>query len=160
MLLVAMALALLVGSSPPARPCGAAVVHHRPNPSLGTLRVSRWIRVSSRTPGIVGVLFGGEQVGGRLALSAGGRNPFRGSNEKILWRFPARAAIGPDTTLAGRRLDGPGSFVEHLGEASSGQTPGRLFPSIVDVPRPGCWRLTLHTGRISGEAVALVRPPS
>jgi hypothetical protein len=155
-------LALLAGASAQARPvpgCAATVVHRTPNRGIGSLSGSRWIRLRSSTPGVFGVLFGGEVVGGRLALYAGGKNPFTGGNEKILWLVPRRARIGSDTRLVGRRLDSSGSFVEHLGEAGAGSTPGRDFPSIVDVPKAGCWRLTLRSGGLSAAAVALVRKP-
>jgi len=139
--------------------CRATVVHHTPNRALGTLSDSRWLRLDSRTAGMYGVLFGGEVVSGRLALYAGGKNPHTGGNEKILWLMPQRAKLGSEMRLVGRRLDAAGSFVEHLGWATSDDTPGQDFPSIVVVPRPGCWRLTLRSGRITGSVVALVRPP-
>jgi hypothetical protein len=155
---------LLGGSSThaqarPVSACAATVVHRAPNRQLGSLSRSRWIRLRSATPGVYGVLFGGEVVGGRLALYVNGRNPFTDGNEKILWLLPQKARLGSDTRLVGRRLDATGAFVEHLGEAGATSTPGRDFPSIVVVPKPGCWRLTLRSGPTSASAVALVRKP-
>jgi hypothetical protein len=83
---------------------------------------------------MVGVLFG-------YPLS---QPPADGRNNKILWvagpasprpRDPS-AAPGHDDLVIEARLDGTGEPVQR--RISGG--PG---PSIVDLPKPGCWRLTL-----------------
>ncbi len=57
---------------------------------------------------------------------------------KVLWlaRRPGQWLV-----VSGRRLDAAGSFSERWRTVGSGQ-----FPSIVVVPDPGCWRLSLRTG--------------
>ena len=60
-------------------------------------------------------------------------------NNKILWivRQPRQgSALVLDGTLAGS-----GSHVHVEQPADSG--PGEIYPSIIDVPVPGCWHFTL-----------------
>ena len=74
----------------------------------------------------------------RVLIAVGGGGP--GYNTKILWHFPgSRKRL----TIRGRRLDGSGSaeFVQQISRVGGG-----YFPSIVDVPTPGCWRVTVGTG--------------
>jgi hypothetical protein len=68
-------------------------------------------------------------------------------NPKILWVWlPARKGYRPTLTIRGERLDAPGSF--------SGSYQGwRDYPSFVDVPEAGCWRITVSTGNLSGRVV-------
>jgi hypothetical protein len=48
--------------------------------------------------------------------------------------------------MLGRRLDAPGSF--------SGTYKGfGDYPSYVNVPAPGCWRVTVTTGPARGSVV-------
>jgi hypothetical protein len=148
--------------------CSPTRVHHEPNPALGSLSGGRWIAARPFASRFVGYLWGGEEVGGRFALYAGGRNPVSGTSEKVLWIAPQDAPVGASLRLTGQRLRfNPrlrryepirGSFTQRFGAASSDQMPEQLFPSIVDVPRAGCWRLTLRTGRIYAVVVALVQP--
>ncbi len=77
----------------------------------------------------VGVLFG-------YPLRPGHPN---GRSNKILWivRLPRD---GSPLVVRGT-LAGGASTVTHSFEADSG--PGEIYPSIVDVPRAGCWHFTL-----------------
>jgi hypothetical protein len=76
---------------------------------------------------------------------------WRRGNEhpKVLWiaRRPTRA---PRITIVGRRLDAPGSFrrVEHAADGSPPQ-----YPSYVEIPAAGCWRVTVSAGRLRGSVV-------
>jgi hypothetical protein len=76
-------------------------------------------------------------------------DPARSEHPKVLWiaRRPTRV---PTIAIAGRRLDAPGSFrtVEH----SVGGTPPQ-FPSYVEIPAAGCWRVTVSAGRLRGSVV-------
>ncbi len=58
-------------------------------------------------------------------------------SNKVLWfvRFPR---LGSPLTMDGRR----GSAVTHYVK-SADSSPGEIYPSIVDVPSPGCWHFTL-----------------
>jgi len=117
--------------------CPATTVHYEPGP-VGT----PWLRVG----GVTANLF---YYGGRTLMDANvnqsdgaaiypdGRT-LDGAT-KILWRVPR--AAGATLTLTARRLDGDGSFTQRFPRRGRGQ-----FPSIVNVPQPGCWRLALRTG--------------
>jgi hypothetical protein len=66
--------------------------------------------------------------------------PTTGRNNKILWTARPAAGSGPDSAPGDlriqARLDGSGQVVTR-------EVPGGPGPSIVDMPRPGCWHLTL-----------------
>jgi hypothetical protein len=148
--------------------CPAALVHHEPNPALGTLSGGRWIATWPASNRIIGYLWGGEELNGRFAVYAGGQNPRSRTSEKVLWAAPEEAPAGPRLRIKGRRLRldrrtglfraTDGSFTQNFAPAHSEQTPGQLFPSIIRAPRAGCWKLTLRTGRLSASAIAIIQP--
>jgi hypothetical protein len=92
--------------------------------------------------------------GGRALLYTHGTGP-GGGNMKVAWWV--RRSTGSALTIVGRRLDAPGSFRQQFPEALSytSHPPGYLavFPSIVDVPAAGCWRLAVRTGVRRGTIV-------
>ncbi len=66
-------------------------------------------------------------------------------NPKVLWITRA-TGYGSTLRIEGERLDATGSF--------SGTFKGfGDYPSYVNVPDPGCWRVTVTSGRISGRVV-------
>jgi hypothetical protein len=71
---------------------------------------------------------------------------------KVLWivRFPRDG--NPLTITA--RLSTDRSEVVQLSEPA-GSSPGEIYPSYVDLPKPGCWQLSLawgpHRARINVE---------
>jgi hypothetical protein len=80
---------------------------------------------------ILGVLFG-------FPLSA---PPDKDRNNKILWvasPSPGHEGADPDLVIVAR-LNGTGDPVERKVDGGPG-------PSIVDLPRAGCWRLSLSWG--------------
>jgi hypothetical protein len=137
--------------------CGARV-HQEPNRQLGTLSGGRWVAGSPRTSGLVGALFGGEVVNGRLAVYAGGVNPGTRANEKILWIVSRRKRVGSRLMISGRK-DGSTAvtYRRRFAEAGSAQVPGYNYPSILDLPVPGCWKLTLRTGKVSATVSVLAQ---
>lgn len=94
---------------------------------------------------------------GRALLYAGGVGP-GGVNMKIPWWVKRR--WGSSLTVSGRRIGAAGSFRQTFPAALgfSSHPPGYLavFPSIVDVPTAGCWRLTVSTGNLAGVLVVKV----
>lgn len=60
---------------------------------------------------------------------------------KILWvvKLPRE---GQPLTITATPLDHNGGMVTVNEPANSG--PGEIYPSIVDVPTPGCWQLNLQ----------------
>ena len=87
----------------------------------------------------------------RARIYVGGKAP-QGWTTKILWAFlgePAKTRAGGELVVRGRRLDGRGSFTQRFGPIGyEGQNGAPSYASIIDVPKPGCWRLTLKTGRV------------
>lgn len=70
---------------------------------------------------------------------------------KILWA-PSRSSA--NAILRGVQLDGNGQFTQRL------KASGRAFPSIVDLPTPGCWKLALRVGASQMTIIAsAVDPP-
>lgn len=69
-------------------------------------------------------------------------------NAKVPWWV--RRNWGPSLELVGTRLDAAGSFKQ---EFSGAVSPRGVFPSIVDVPAPGCWLFRLRTARLAGVLV-------
>jgi len=86
--------------------------------------------VVSAEGNLVGVLFG-------APLQAPAATT--GRTNKILW-IVREARGGQPLMLTAHRIDGPGSEVATTEEADS--SPGEIYPSIVDVPVPGCWHVT------------------
>lgn len=103
-----------------------------------------WVAASPPSTGINGGLFVPGIDG--AAIYAGGRWP-DGANTKILWRT---AGIISGLRIWGTRLDGTQSFEQTLARDA---TPWDIYPSIVNVPVPGCWLLTVRGGGRGGVIV-------
>jgi hypothetical protein len=101
------------------------------------------------TPASSGILAGmpWRTADGGALLYTGGKTP-DGGNTKVLWRVERR--YESFIQLFGRRLDGPETFEQTRPMAAS--EPG-AFPSIVVVPSPGCWSLTVRSGQTGGVIV-------
>jgi hypothetical protein len=109
-----------------------------------------WIATAPRGT-FVGHLFyygsvpwGRQRLDGARIFTTVQSRPF---NPKILWTWlPARKGYGRTLTIQGERLDAPGSF-------SAAYQGWRDYPSFVEVPEAGCWRITVRTGNLSGRVV-------
>jgi hypothetical protein len=117
--------------------CPASTVHY--GPTVGT----PWVSAGAVT-GRVFAYSGRTLMDGRVNSSDGlvlythGRTP--DGTTKILW--VVRRRFGSALSLHATRLDGPGTFTQRFAHG------GGQFPSIVDIPEPGCWRLSLRTGKV------------
>lgn len=60
---------------------------------------------------------------------------------KVLW-IMRRPRHGSPLTISATQLSGGGRPVHASWPADSG--PGEIYPSYLDVPRAGCWRVTLR----------------
>ena len=89
------------------------------------------------------------QLSGPASLTTHGHDGDH--NMKVPWWVDRN--WGGALELAGIRLDAQGSFKQQF--TIAGGVPGdrAVFPSIVDVPAPGCWLFRLRTGRLAGVLV-------
>jgi len=69
----------------------------------------------------------------------------RNINPKVLWITRSRG-YGLTLKMRGERLDAPGSFSDTYKGFGD-------YPSYVNVPAAGCWRVTVTTGRATGSVV-------
>jgi hypothetical protein len=139
--------------------CRASLVHYGPYGGSGTgLDGLPWVGGSY---GLRGLLWYWPQAwrhqGVRRArIFTGGRASSR-TTTKILWAFVAEAAktMGGDVLVVhGRRLDARGSFTQRFTSiAYEGQNGAPSYASVIDVPKPGCWRLRLTTGQLRSTVV-------
>jgi hypothetical protein len=137
--------------------CDASPVYRRapPHPRFGAIT---WMPATPRSAGVAAVLFVTVFPDQDNAMiPAGGRFP-GGPSTKFLWWAPRP---GASLTILARRLDAPGRFRARFNSAT-GDVGDRgnqtIFPSIIDVPRAGCWSLILRTGRSAGNVVFQVTP--
>ena len=80
-----------------------------------------------------------------------------GYSTKVLWAFlapTARNRGGEQLVVRGRLQDGPGTLRQEFVEIGyDGQDGAPSYASIIDVPKPGCWRLDLSTGKLRSSVV-------
>jgi len=69
----------------------------------------------------------------------------RNINPKVLWITRSRG-YGLTLKMRGERLDAPGSFSDTYKGFGD-------YPSYVNVPAAGCWRVTVTAGRATGSVV-------
>lgn len=72
---------------------------------------------------------------------------WQGLRQKVFWwhlGFDGRTEHKPQLTVAGRRLDGAGSFVRAppATNASNAGFGGWTILALVDIPTTGCWEIT------------------
>jgi hypothetical protein len=77
-----------------------------------------------------------------------------GPNNKILW-IVRLAREGQPLSLDGHPLSGAGAVTMSQPADSS---PGEIYPSIVDVPTPGCWHFVLRWAGHTDEIDLLYEP--
>jgi hypothetical protein len=133
--------------------CGSSVVHYGKLPAAarsGGIPSIPWI--GSPGNAVVGALFyygtpPFDTGPARAVIGTRGRSG-AGAATKILWW------TRDDTSrlsITGHRLDGPGSFATSVPPAGGdGGTVGTQFPSIVEIPRSGCWQIDLKGGTSTG----------
>lgn len=140
-----------------ARGCEATAVHYKPYRGVENgLAPIPWIAASPTSAGLVGHLFYYDGFNTwkrrqlpRLHIYTGGQDPKGRITMKILWEL--RRGSAPGLSIRGKRLDGAGSF-------SQRQQGSVQFPSIVQVPQAGCWRLTLTAGKVVGRVTVIAVP--
>jgi hypothetical protein len=150
-LVAAAALPASAATGSAASSCPASPVHYERLAGVGPALASLpWIAPQPRSAGLVGHLFYyGPLRWGRsrvrdFRIYSGGTAPGGRLQMKILWSGPERLA-GRRLVVRGTRLGRPGRFVRTLA----------VGPSIVNVPRPGCWRLALTARRVTTRLTVL-----
>jgi hypothetical protein len=111
--------------------------------------------VRPRSAGIAGG-FSWRTDDGRLLIYTHGIGP-GDLNAKVLWA--SKRGHG-SLSLTGIRLDGKGRFRQDFNEAGTSQYSDgyhAVFPSIVDIPAPGCWLLRLRLEQYAGALVVVAR---
>ena len=133
---------------PPAESVCAAtrVFRTTPHPRFGDVT---WMPTTPTSDGLVAVRFVSTLPDAdRAVIYAGGVAP-EGWSTKFLWWSPRPAARA---VLSGWRLDGVGTFRQSL-PAAAGDDGTIVYPSIVDIPTPGCWAARLAIGGRTGLVV-------
>jgi hypothetical protein len=131
-------------------PCASSPVHYRPYPGVGAgLARVPWISTSNGA--FYGHLFYVEGTPWRRSKPHRARIFTtllrRNIAPKVLW-VSRRGARTGRLVIHGRRLDALGSFTWRQSYRSRGQ-----FPSFVEIPAAGCWRVTVSSGGSSGSVV-------
>jgi hypothetical protein len=131
-------------------PCPASHVHYGADPGVERgLRSIPWIATSNGAFHAHLFYFGGTPWGISKPRSARIFTTVvqRPINPKVLW-ISRRGARTGRLLIRGRRLDALGSFTWRQSYRS-----GYQFPSYVEVPAAGCWRVTVSSGGSSGSVV-------
>jgi hypothetical protein len=127
--------------------CEPTLVHYSPGAGgRPELRSLPWIEVSPSSSELVGYLFYYDALNEwkrrqlpHLRIYTGGTSPDGRIDMKVFWEI-REGASADGLFVQGEKLNGSGTFRQHF--------DGRMeFPSIIDVPSPGCWRLTLTAGQ-------------
>jgi hypothetical protein len=104
-----------------------------------------------------GLAAGYDDVNGRFSLRVGGMRTTQMSS-KILWLLPDSYRDVGALIVTGRRIGG-GRFTQTFTEAGASTPPNmRFFPSIINPPATGCWRLWFQLGELRASALMLARP--
>lgn len=123
--------------------CPAAPVHHGWNRDTPRTEAAPWVAAGPGQQRIAGFLYAYEPtLGDRRIREASGLVVYAGEQNKIAWVPRRWTGTRAFLVIAGRRLDGPGSFRQRFRRALA----PHFFPSGIILPTPGCWRLTLRSG--------------
>jgi hypothetical protein len=98
-------------------------------------------------------------VSGRFSLHVGPWRVTDRLSQKIPWFVRANAGAGPSIVMTATRLAPlpTTTFKSTFPTGGSGYPQGMVFPSNINPPSAGCWRLTMRTGRVTAGFVVLVR---
>jgi hypothetical protein len=119
--------------------CPGAPVHYGAHRG----ETAPWIAAGTGTPRLDGFLYTLEPtLGDARVREAAGLTVYAGALHKVAWLPRRWTGTGRFLTIAGRRVDGAGSFRGRFPRAVAPQ----FFPSGLRLPTAGCWRLTLTTG--------------
>ncbi len=137
--------------------CAAAAIHHGPPPAW---TAGAWADSSPGFSVPYSVATGGLAAAFFFADPLRAGHPTDPTN-KVLW-VVRRPRDGMPLTISARRAGGRSPTVRITRPADSG--PGEIYPSYVDLPQAGCWRLTLawgsHRAAINVDVAPTRTPPA
>jgi hypothetical protein len=133
--------------------CDASRVHYEPFPYTSPdLKRLPWVLAEPGSVRLAGHLFYYDAHNpwavrhrSDWRVYTGGKAPDRRVNMKVLWTAAPPVSDAPSMTIRGVRIRPPSRFKQVVA----------IGPSILEVPRPGCWRLTLKAGRITTRLTVL-----
>jgi hypothetical protein len=136
LLLVSCGGAVPAGSPMGSAGCAAAAIHHGPRPAW---TAAAWADSSPGFSVPYAVATGGRAAAFFFADPLRAGHPTDPAN-KVLWvvRLPRH---GMPLTISARRAGSRSPAVRITRSADS--SPGEIYPSYVDLPQTGCWRLAL-----------------
>jgi hypothetical protein len=82
-------------------------------------------------------------------IYSGGKSPDGRMNMKVLWSAPAPTDAAPSLIIRGTSTSDGTRFVQVLA----------VGPSIVKIPRAGCWHLSLKAGAAKAQLTVLAVAP-
>jgi hypothetical protein len=142
-----MALLKLAGTVPAS--CPITPVFTGPSGGSPNLDFLPWMKAEPTSSGIVAYLFfvlpGFATTHTYRPLHTGGGYP-DGSTTKILWSINNPNASVALEIIGKKRSAGHETFQQTFPMASS---PRGDYPSIVNVPTPGCWQLQIKSGTVA-----------
>jgi hypothetical protein len=102
---------------------------------------------------------GYDVVRGRFSLHVGGWRVKDSLSQKIPWYVRDGAGATGAIAMTATRLSPlpRATFRQTFTTGGGGYPQGTVFPSNIEPPSAGCWRLTMRTGPIAVSFVALVR---
>jgi hypothetical protein len=145
--------------------CFPAVVHYTHYPGTGRgLGTLPWIAGEPASQRLVGLLWywpeawrASRVTQARIYIGGVSPGPQGSPSMKILWVFLAPGAKrdleAGKVVIKGQRLDGPGkSWQQFTAIGYTGQGGAPSYASIVNLPTPGCWQLSLTAGGLHATA--------
>lgn len=127
--------------------CPITPIHTEPysGPGSGSDPVGiPWTQAAPASSGITAFLFYASSDG--PFLHTGGQFP-NGTNDKILWVIENPQAT--DTVdISGKALSNPSETFDQTFPVAD--SPADNYPSIIEIPAPGCWQVTITSGPVTG----------
>lgn len=139
--------------------CVVTPVHYGRHPRIAALagmpQGVPWIVAQPKSAHIIAFLwFSPPGARGQAALMhTNGNGPAAGSSDKILW-YATQGKPTRILTVTGRNLSSSGTMRGRFTLAGGGGG----YPSILDMPTPGYWRVTVRSGNVKGHVTFEVLP--
>ena len=106
-----------------------------------------WIRADPLSSQVTAFLFFVEptykQTHTYQPMHTGGRYPDGSRSTKVLWILDA-LNFSDTATITGVKVSSPREVFQQTLSLAGSATPGANYPSIVDVPSPGCWQIQFN----------------